>query len=387
MSMMQPSEWKRSTIAEEAVISTGAKNTQDREANGRFPFFIRSQGVERINSWSFDGEAVLTAGDGVNTGRIFHYIDGKFDFHQRVYKISHFSPRLDGRFFYYWFSGSFYKRVAQMTAKSSVDSVRREMIAEMEMPLPPPEEQRAIAGVLSDVDALIESLDALIAKKRDLKQATMQQLLTGKKRLLGFSREWKVVLLPEKVWFQEGPGLRNWQFTSNGMKVINVTNLSHSRILDLTRTDRHIATHEFDRMYKHFAIDEGDIVMASSGNSYCKISVVRNCDLPLMMNTSVIRFKARDGYNSRFLLCYLSSKYFKEQIDLMITGGAQPNFGPVHLKQVKLPCPQIEEQTAIAEILSDMDAEIDALIARREKNKLLKTGLMQELLSGRRRLV
>jgi type I restriction enzyme S subunit len=234
---------------------------------------------------------------------------------------------------------------------------------------------------------LIESLDALIAKKRDLKQATMQQLLTGKKRLLGFSREWKVVLLPEKVWFQEGPGLRNWQFTSNGMKVINVTNLSHSRILDLTRTDRHIATHEFDRMYKHFAIDEGDIVMASSGNSYCKISVVRNCDLPLMMNTSVIRFKARDGYNSRFLLCYLSSKYFKEQIDLMITGGAQPNFGPVHLKQVKLPCPQIEEQTAIAEILSDMDAEIDALIARREKNKLLKTGLMQELLSGRRRLV
>ena len=143
--------------------------------------------------------------------------------------------------------------------------------------------------------------------------------------------DWDVKPLPEMAWFQEGPGLRNWQFTSQGMKVINVTNLENG-VLNLDRTDRHITHEEFLKTYKHFAIDADDIVMASSGNSYCKISVVRECDLPLVMNTSVIRFKSINGCDHGFLLEYLKSKFFKDQIDLMITGGAQPNFGPYHLR-------------------------------------------------------
>ena len=95
---------------------------------------------------------------------------------------------------------------------------------------------------------------------------------------------WEVTRLPEVSWFQEGPGLRNWQFTSTGMKVINVTNLEDG-VLNLERTDRHISNAEFNRMYRHFAVDDGDIVMASSGNSYSKTAVVRIQDLPLVMNT------------------------------------------------------------------------------------------------------
>ena len=103
--------------------------------------------------------------------------------------------------------------------------------------------------------------------------------------------DWEATTLPNICWFQEGPGLRQWQFTTSGMKVINVTNLENG-FLNLNRTDRHISIPEFNKMYQHFAVDAGDIVMASSGNSYGKIAVVRQQDLPLVMNTSVIRFKA-----------------------------------------------------------------------------------------------
>lgn len=181
-----PEEWAIDYIENLAYITTGSRNTQDRVNDGQYPFFVRSQTIERINSYSFDGEAVLTAGDGVGTGKVFHYINGKFDAHQRVYRISDFNERINGYFFYLYFSSRFYNRIMQMTAKSSVDSVRREMIARMLIPIPPLHEQRAIAAALSDVDALIASLERLIAKKRAIKQATMEQLLTGKMRLPEF---------------------------------------------------------------------------------------------------------------------------------------------------------------------------------------------------------
>src|ERR1039458_7163117 len=118
------SGWSVEQIRNFANIGTGAKDTQDRNPAGRYPFFVRSQRVERIDSWSFDGEAVLTAGDGVGTGKVFHYIDGKFDFHQRVYKISDFRRGMGGCYFSLFFSNHFYDRIISMTAKSSVDSVR-----------------------------------------------------------------------------------------------------------------------------------------------------------------------------------------------------------------------------------------------------------------------
>ena len=200
--------------------------------------------------------------------------------------------------------------------------------------------------------------------------------------------DWEVGNLPQYVWYQEGPGLRNWQFTTKGMKVINVTNLQYSGFLDLDKTDRHISIELYEKMYRHFECDAGDFVMASSGNSYSKSSVVRECDLPLLMNTSVIRFKAKENITSSYMQSYLKSKFFKDQIDLMITGGAQPNFGPYHLNRIFLPIPSsLEEQTAIANVLSDMDKDLEALQQRLHKTEQIKQGMMQELLTGRVRLI
>ena len=169
------------------------------------------------------------------------------------------------------------------------------------------------------------------------------------------------------------------------MKVINVTNLEDG-VLNLERTDRHISVSEFKRMYQHFAVDAADIVMASSGNSYSKIAVVREQDLPLVMNTSVIRFKPTKGFEHRFLWALLNSALFKNQIDLMITGGAQPNFGPYHLKRVNVPVPPLPEQRAIAGALSDVGELIGALDQLIAKKRDLKQAVMQQLLTGRTRL-
>jgi type I restriction enzyme, S subunit len=179
-----PQDWQLDSIENLAHITTGGKNTQDRVDDGQYPFFVRSQIVERINSYSYDGEAVLTAGDGVGTGKVFHYINGRFDAHQRVYRISEFSERINGYFFFLYFSSHFYRRIMQMTAKSSVDSVRREMIAGMLVPLPPTKaEQEAVASILSHMDAEISALEAKLAKARQLKEGMMQELLTGRTRL------------------------------------------------------------------------------------------------------------------------------------------------------------------------------------------------------------
>ena len=186
-----PEDWEVDKIKNISYITTGAKNTQDKIDDGEYPFFVRSSTVERINSYSFDGEAVLTAGDGVGTGKVIHYINAKFDYHQRVYKISDFNEKIEGYFFYLFFRNHFLKRIMSMTAKSSVDSVRMEMIAEMPIPIPLFSEQKAIAFALRDMDALISALKQLINKKRDIKQGAMQQLLTGEKRLPGFSGEWE----------------------------------------------------------------------------------------------------------------------------------------------------------------------------------------------------
>ena len=186
-----PEDWDICKVKDLCSITTGSKNTEDNVPDGKYPFFVRSQKVERINSYSFDGEGVLTAGDGVGTGKIFHYINGKCDIHQRVYLMYDFNNSILPYYFFYYFKYYFYDRIMKMTAKSSVDSVRKDMIAEMRVAVPSISEQMIITSSLSDIDSLISSLEQLIAKKRLIKQGAMRELLTGKKRLAGFDGEWK----------------------------------------------------------------------------------------------------------------------------------------------------------------------------------------------------
>lgn len=173
-------KWEKSTIGKISDISTGNKDTQNKKDDGKYPFYVRSPNPEKIDTYSYDGEAILTAGDGVGVGKVIHYVTGKFDFHQRVYKISDFdNHKAWGRFVYFYFLEHFYNRVKRMSAKNSVDSVRYNMISEMPLNLPSLPEQKAIADVLSAVDEEISLLQKDLEQEKLKKKSLMQLLLTG----------------------------------------------------------------------------------------------------------------------------------------------------------------------------------------------------------------
>ena len=159
-------EWETGKIKQVCDIATGNKNTQDKSDDGIYPFYVRSQTVERINSWSFDGEAILTAGDGVGVGKVFHYSTGKIGVHQRVYILSNFT--CDSKYLFHYFSSRFYTRVKRMSAKNSVDSVRMEMIADMPIYLASKDEQRKIGYLLSLLNERIETQRKIIDKYESL---------------------------------------------------------------------------------------------------------------------------------------------------------------------------------------------------------------------------
>ena len=252
-------------------------------------------------------------------------------------------------------------------------------------------EQQAIAEALGEMDALLAAQRVRLAKQRAVKQGLLQGLLSGEKRLPGFAGEWEVVDFPELCWFQEGPGVRKYQFTTFGVKLLNGTNIFKGNV-DLDATDKFISEREAYGPYSHFLADEGDIIIACSGIAINKfeekVAIVKAAHLPLCMNTSTMRFKPDDEKLTRgYLYHYLQSTDFKAHIGGQATGSAQVNFGPSHVKDVKMKLPPLDEQRAIADVLTEADAHLAALEAEHAKTQLLKQGMMQNLLTGKIRLV
>jgi len=175
-------------------------------------------------------------------------------------------------------------------------------------------------------------------------------------------RQW--VDISKMLFFQEGPGVRNTQYTTEGVKLINVANLVDGKV-DLSTSDRYISEEEAYGRYKHFLCDPGDFIIASSGIKVeyfdKKMGFVDSSMLPLCMNTSTIRFKVLDenSLNIRYFMYYLKSQHFKEQLLRQITGSAQLNFGPSHIKQMEMPIISISKQDAVVERLDYVQAVID----------------------------
>ena len=177
-------EWEEKKLGEITNIKTGSRNNQDKVEDGIYPFFVRSQTIEKINSYSFDCEAILVPGEG-GIGSIFHYINGKFEVHQRVYKISDFIENVVGKYIYLQMRHSFGKHAMTNSVKATVDSLRLPTFQEFIVPIPTSkEEQIAIAGILTNIEAEIEQLENKKAKYQNIKQGMMQELLTGKTRLV-----------------------------------------------------------------------------------------------------------------------------------------------------------------------------------------------------------
>ena len=388
-----PKDWNVARIGDLASVKTGAKNTQDKQADGEYPFFVRSQEIERINSYSYDGEAVLTAGDGVGTGKVFHYISGRFDVHQRVYRIADFCDAVDGRYFFYQFSTRFYNRIMSMTAKSSVDSVRLDMISDMRIPMPTPREQRAIANALSDMDGLLEALEALIAKKQDIKLGAMQQLLTGETRLPGFEAPWETKRVGETLSFLATASHPRAATSEHGQTVYIHYGDVHSQRRPMLDLDGARLPRIDSSLVKNIPnVRNGDLVMVDASEDFegvgksVEVHGVGNKSVVAGLHTILCRSNPNHwvfGYKS-----YLQfTPSFKSALVRSATGTSVYGITKNQLANVEILLPSLVEQWAITTILNDMDKEIVALEQHRDKTLAVKRGMMQDLLTGRTRLI
>lgn len=179
-----PEQWKEIRLKFLSRISTGDKDTIMANDEGEYPFFVRSPKIERINTYSYDGEAILMAGDGVGAGRVFHHFIGKFDWHQRVYNMHELTYNIYGRFLFYFLLTNFHKLIDAGSAKSTVDSVRLPMLTNFITLVPPLSEQKEISNYLdtkcAEIDELIKVKQEKIETLKQYRQSLIFEAVTGK---------------------------------------------------------------------------------------------------------------------------------------------------------------------------------------------------------------
>lgn len=276
------------------------------------------------------------------------------------------------------------------SGKSGVPGVNRNDLHEIIVSLPLTKaEQEAIAEALSDADALIESLEQLIAKKRNLKQGAMQELLTGKKRLPRFSGGWEVKRLGEiGSTFGGLTGKVKSDFGHGASRYITFMNIMKNVVIDCdTFEEVNVSSTESQNR-----VTKGDLFFNGSSETPEEVgmcAVLTDDVQDVYLNSFCFGYRLREDEQADglYLAYYFRSREGRELLKSLAQGATRYNLSKTALLRVAFPLPQLPEQTAIANVLSDMDAEIAALEARRDKTRAIKQGMMQELLTGRIRLV
>ncbi|MDH0202704.1 restriction endonuclease subunit S [Comamonas aquatica] len=263
--------------------------------------------------------------------------------------------------------------------------------------LPPTQvEQEAIAEALSDADALIESLDQLITKKRQIKQGAMQELLSGKRRLPGFSDEWKVKTFGELFTFSGGYSASRDQLSTEGYCYLHYGDIHGSTKSSIDAHSEYLNIPKLKIPLKQVSpsslLKDGDVVFVDASEDYDGTSrhivVVNKGNEPFIsgLHTIVAKSKTNELVNEYKQYCFKTPS-IHQQFHFYAVGTKVSGISKTNISKLTLPIPSSPEQVAIAAILSDMDAELVALESRLAKARSIKQGMMQELLTGRIRLL
>lgn len=282
----------------------------------------------------------------------------------------------------------------QNASGTTMPSLNQDVLSRVIIPYAPLPEQRAIAAALSDVDTLLAKLDALIAKKRDLKDAAMQQLLTGQTRLPGFCEDWNSHSLgqladPRQQWSLTGgpfgSNLKSSDYTTDGVRIIQLQNIGDGQFHD----DYAIYTSPGKAgELESCNIYPGEIIMSKMGDPVARACLVPAGDDRYLMCSDGIRLAVDERrFDTKFVFYQINAPQFRARADNAGTGSTRKRIGLAQLRNLQLACPTLAEQAAIAAVLSDMDGEIAAIEVRRGKTGALKQGMMQALLTGRIRLI
>jgi len=330
------------------------------------------------------GPGVVLGRSGASFGQA-HYCEHDFWPHNTALYVTDFRGN-DPLFVFYFLSAIDFSRHNSGGAQQSLN---RNFIAPVPVVVPRPPEQRAIATVLSDVDALLSSLRSLIAKKRDLKKAAMQQLLTGKTRLPGFNAEWDLMTLGGLgSTFGGLTGKTKADFGEGSGRYIPFMNIMTNVVIDCDALEQvKIRPRETQNR-----VLKGDLLFNGSSETPEEVAMcaVLTADVQdLFLNSFCFGFRFRDGAEADglFLAYYFRSNEGRELIKSLAQGSTRYNLSKTVFLKSPLRLPARPEQTAIASVLTDMDAVLVALEQRLAKTRDIKQAMMQELLTGKTRLV
>lgn len=305
-----------------------------------------------------------------------------------TWKIVTNDSKIDGDYFYHALrSLTNYIEDSAHGASALVHTQKGEM-EKYDILVPPIQEQRAIATAISDLDALIASLDRMIAKKRDMKQATMQELLTGKRRLSGFSGEWEIKTLGELFTFKNGLN-KGKEYFGYGTPIVNYMDVFGNSSICSDSLKGRVSVTKTELL--NFDVQTGDVFFTRTSETTEEIgiaAVILGDPIDTVFSGFILRGRPiNDSLCDSYKAYCFQSIEIRKQIISKASYTTRALTNGKLLSSVKIQVPSKTEQTAIAMNLSDMDADIATMEQKLEKTRMLKQGMMQELLTGRIRLV
>jgi type I restriction enzyme S subunit len=406
-----PVDWDVKRLGDIALVSSGGTPNRSNPSywNGNIPWitttqidfniitysneFITEMGLKNSSAKIYNKNTLLMAmyGQGKTRGKIAILgIDASVN---QACAAININKDICNKYLFFYLASN-YEEIRKLSNTGNQENLNGKIIKSISIPLPPLAEQKAIAQSLSDVDNLITAIDKLITKKRNIKQGTMQELLTGKKRLPGFSGEWEVKKLGDiadskiKWSITGGPfgsNLKSSDYTQDGIRIIQLQNIGDGIFID----DYKIYTSE-NKANELLScnIYPGEIILSKMGDPVARACFIPNIENRYLMCSDGIRLVVDElHFDKRFIHDYINSKYFRNQAIEASTGSTRMRIGLQDLKKLTLSIPPLPEQKAIAKILTEIDEEIEALEKKREKYKNIKQGMMQELLTGKTRII
>lgn len=373
-----PDSWTTTRLRFLCDIGTGSGDTVNADPEGDYPFIVRSPTQLRATKFDNEGEAILTVGDGA-VGEVFHHIrDGRYLAHQRVYVLNNFRD-IDSRFFFYYFSSLFHLMAKDGSARTTVDSVRRWMLTDMPVAVPPTAEQHAIADFLdretARIDTLIEEQQRLIDLLRERRISLITRQVAGG-YLEDFSRT-------QSNWYPNLPS--SWQFGRVKSFATRVTDGAHispntnGGVYDFVSTrDINAGNIDYDgslktspETYEHMVRtgcrpELGDVLFSKDG-TVGETAIVDEHREFVVASSLVIISPDPARLMSEFLAYALMSKASRDQAASMMRGAGLPRISVANLGRLELPLPPLEQQRRIVNDLNDHTAMLDTLIAETEK--------------------
>lgn len=375
---MIPQDWRIKSIGEIAPLQRGFDLPTNLIVSGHFPIVYSNGVMNYHNKPMVKGPGVITGRSGT-LGKV-HYIEQDYWPHNTALWVTAFNNNSPRYIFYLYDSIDF----ERFSSGSGVPTLNRNDAHSFRVPIPPTKaEQGAIAEALSDADNLIETLEQLIAKKRQIKQGAMQELLTGRKRLDGFTEEWATKQIKEFTECTAGgtPSTHIAEYWNGEIRWMNSGELNLKMVAEVEGR----ITVQGLRNSSTSLVPENCVLIGLAGQGKTRGTVAMNL-VPLCTNQSIAAIFPNPDFVTKYLYYNLDSRY--DELRELSTGeGGRGGLNLTIIRNLSIPFPSIEEQTAIATVLTDVDNELSSLETKLEKVRGIKRGMMQDLLTGKIRLV